>query len=121
MSNTYNVSGNVSNFVAGDNHGTMNAWTEVHSHQEAAGLLAAAIRLAALNGDFKGEVAEGLAKDCHDELVEAASASKSLEDRKRLADKVKDLGFLAASKAVDTTSTLLATEGVMNLLSAFGA
>lgn len=71
VSNTYNMA-NVANFVAGDNHGTMNAWNQIQSSSDAATLLAAAIRLASLNGEFEGETAQRLAKECHEELIEAA-------------------------------------------------
>lgn len=115
VSHTYNV-GNVGNFVAGDNHGTMNAWTQVQSPQEAAGLLAAAVKLASLNGDFDEKPAQDLAKECHDGLIEAAHGSPAPEVRKRLADKVKALAMLAATKSMETATTVLASQGVTALL-----
>lgn len=115
VSHTYNV-GNVGNFVAGDNHGTMNAWTQVQSPQEAASLLAAAVRIASLNGDFDEKSAQDLAKECHDGLIEAANGNQAPEARKRLADKVKALTMLAATKGVETATTVLASQGVTALL-----
>ena len=115
MSHTYNV-GNVGNFVAGDNHGTMNAWTQVQSPQEAASLLAAAVKLASLNGDFDEEHTQALAKECHDGLIEVANSSPAPEVRKRLADKVKVLTLLAATKGVETATTVLASQGATALL-----
>lgn len=114
VNNTYNL-GQVGNFVAGDNHGTMNSWTDVASSSEAAGLLAAAIRLATLNGEIPDSAAQ-LAKECHDGLIEASKGEPTQAAKQGLAAKVKALGMLAASKSAETTATLLTTEGVTSLL-----
>lgn len=117
VNNTYNV-GNIGNFVAGDNHGTMNAWTHVQNPQDAAALLAAAVRIASLNGDFEGnERSEAMAKECHEELLEAASADTPLEQRQRLGEKIRSLASSAASKGTETAASVLATQGVTVLIS----
>lgn len=116
VSNTYNV-GNVGNFVAGNNHGTMNAWTQVQNPQDAAALLAAAVRIASLNGDFKGdEESEAIAKECHDELLEAAKGDTAPEHRQKLADKVRSLTSKTVVKGAETAASVLATQGVTALL-----
>lgn len=117
VNNTYNV-GNVGNFVAGDNHGTMNAWTQVQNPQDAAALLAAAVRIASLNGDFEGdERSEAMAKECHDELLQAASADTPQEQRQRLGEKIRSLASSAVSKGTETAASVLATQGVTTLIS----
>jgi hypothetical protein len=117
VNNTYNV-GNVGNFVAGDNHGTMNAWIQVQNPQDAAALLAAAVRIASLNGDFEGdERSEAMAKECHDELLQAASADTPPEQRQRLGEKIRSLASSAVSKGAETAASVLATQGVTALIS----
>lgn len=118
VTNTYNM-GNVNNFVAGDNHGTMNSWTHVQNSNDAAALLAAAIRIASLNGEITGETAQRLAHECHDELLQAAQTTSTPEARRSLANKVKDLTVLLASKSVETATTVLAGEGLERLLEGF--
>lgn len=115
VNHTYNV-GTVGNFVAGDNHGTMNAWMQVQNPQEAAALLAAAVRIASLNGDFEDENSQAIAKECHEGLIEAANTNATPERRKRLADKVRALAMLAATKSTETATTVLATQGIAALL-----
>lgn len=117
VNNTYNV-GNVGNFVAGDNHGTMNAWTQVQNPQDAAALLAAAVRIASLNGDFEGDKSkEAMAKECHDELLQAASADTSSEHRRRLGEKIRSLASSAVGKGTEAAASVLATQGVTALIS----
>ncbi|TJY66201.1 hypothetical protein E4J89_17110 [Arthrobacter sp. CAU 1506] len=117
VNNTYNV-GSVGNFVAGDNHGTMNAWTQVQNPQDAAALLAAAVRIASLNGDFEGdERSEAMAKECHDDLLEAASTDTPPEQRQRLGEKIRSLASSAVNKGTETAASVLATQGVTALIS----
>ncbi|RNL51848.1 hypothetical protein D7003_14930 [Arthrobacter oryzae] len=115
VNNTYNM-GNVKNFVAGNNHGTMNAWTQVQDPNDAAALLAAAIRIASLNGEITGDTAQRLAHECHDELLEAAQETPSPDVRRSIAEKVKDLSLLLAGKSVESATTVLAGEGLKSLL-----
>lgn len=116
VNNTYNV-GNVGNFVAGDNHGTMNAWTQAQNPQEAAALLAAAVRIASLSGEFAGdERKEAMAKECHDELIQTAEAETPPQYRHQLGEKIKSLASTAVSKGTETAASILTTQGVTALI-----